>query len=81
MEGIAAWWPAEPRRWMELRDTGGHVDPPVGMVDQSVMPAAQRNTVVDAGGAVIGPMNAMVDIAPAGRYRTPRKSAPAVSNE
>ncbi|MGH3546876.1 MAG: hypothetical protein ACRDQU_01865, partial [Pseudonocardiaceae bacterium] len=40
VEGVAAWWPAEPGWWVELWDAGGHVDPPVGMVDQSVMPTA-----------------------------------------
>jgi hypothetical protein len=52
---------------MELRDAAGHVDSPVGMVDESVMAAAECDTVFDAGGAVVGPVDNVVDIAPAGR--------------
>lgn len=50
------------------------------MVEEFVVAAAEGDTVSDASGTFIGPMDAMVNIAPTGRYRTPGKSAPAVSN-
>lgn len=53
---------------MELGNVVPYVDAPVRMVDQAVMVAAQRNTIVDAGGAVVGPVDNVVDVAPAGRH-------------
>ncbi|MGB6226353.1 MAG: hypothetical protein WBF76_13555, partial [Pseudonocardiaceae bacterium] len=41
VEGVAAWWPAQPGWWVEFWDTAGHVDAPVGVVGEFVMPTAQ----------------------------------------
>ena len=57
VEWISAWRPAQPRWWVELWNTVGHLDPPVGMVDKAMVPAAQRNAVIDAGWSVVDPMN------------------------
>jgi hypothetical protein len=76
VEGIAAWWATQPWWWVEFWDAAGHVDSPVGMVDKPVVAAAERHTVSDTGGASIGPMDTMVDIAPTGWYRTPGKAHP-----
>lgn len=46
-----------------------------------MMSTAQRNAVPDAGGPVVGPMNYVVNIAPAGWYRTSGESASAVSED
>ncbi|MFY9808396.1 MAG: hypothetical protein WAK86_14150, partial [Pseudonocardiaceae bacterium] len=70
VEGVAAWWAAEPRWWVELRDTADHFYPPAGMVEEPVVAAAECNAVVDAGGAVINPMDKVMNFAPVGRYRT-----------
>ncbi|MGB8995030.1 MAG: hypothetical protein WCC65_06960 [Pseudonocardiaceae bacterium] len=80
MEGIAAWWAAQPWWWMEFWDTAGHVYSPVGMVEKLVVAAAERDAVVDAGGAVVSPMDNVVNFGPAGWYRTPWKGASAVSD-
>jgi hypothetical protein len=40
VEGVAAWWAAQPGWWVEFWDAGGHVDSPVRMVDESVVAAA-----------------------------------------
>jgi hypothetical protein len=53
---------------MEFWNAAGHVDSPVGVVDESMMPAAERDAVFGAGRAVVGPMDYMMDIAPAGWY-------------
>ena len=71
---------AQPGWWVEFWDTAGHVDSPVGVVGEFVMPTAQCHAVSDAGGAVVGPVDNMMNFTPPGRYRTPGKSAPAVSN-
>ena len=78
VEGVSAWWAAEPLWWVEFWDTFGHVDSPAGMVKELVVAAAQRDAVSDAGRAIIGPMDNVMDFAPAGRYRTPGKGAPGV---
>jgi hypothetical protein len=81
VEWIAARRPTQPRWWMEFWNAAGHVDSPTGMVEEFVVAAAEGDTVSDAGGTFIGPMDAMVNIAPTGRYRTPGESAPAVSDD
>ena len=68
VEGIAAWWAAQPRWWVEFWNTGDHLDSPVGMVEESVVAAAQRHAVADAGRPIIGPMDHVMDFAPAGGY-------------
>ncbi len=80
VEGVAAWWAAEPGWWVEFWDTGGQVYSPVGMVEESVMPAAERDAVFDAGGPMINPVHNVMDFAPPGRYRTAGKGASAVSD-
>lgn len=40
---------------------------------------AERNTVLEASRAMINPMYDMVNIAPAGRNRAPRKRTPAIA--
>ncbi len=65
---------------MKFWDTAGHLDSPVGVVDKSMVPAAERNAISDAGRAFVGPMGNMMNIAPAGRYRTARKRTPAIPN-
>jgi hypothetical protein len=52
---------------MEFWNTAGHLDSPVGMVDKSVVAAAERHAVIDAGGAMVGPMDYMMNIVPAAR--------------
>lgn len=59
VEGIAAWWAAQPRWWMKFWNTIGHVDSPVGLVDESVVAAAEGNAVVDAGGSVVSPVHGL----------------------
>ena len=81
VEGVSAWWAAEPLWWVEFWDTFGHVDSPAGMVEEFVVAAAEGDTVSDASGTFIGPVQNMMNFAPTGRYRTPGKSAPAVSDE
>ena len=81
VEGVVAWGFAQPWWWVELWDAAGHVDSPVGMVDESMVPPAERNTVSDAGRAVVDPMDHMVNVAPAGWYRTPWKGTSAISND
>jgi hypothetical protein len=68
VEWVAAWWPAQPRWWVEFWDAAGHGDAPVGMVEEPVVAPAQSDTVADAGGAVIGPMDRVVNVGPAGGY-------------
>jgi hypothetical protein len=50
------------------------------MVEESVVSTAQCNTVFDAGGTIISPMDNMMNFTPAGWYRTPGKGASAVAN-
>jgi len=40
VEWIAAWGIAQPGWWLEFWDTGGHLDPPVGVVEESVVAPA-----------------------------------------
>ena len=80
MEGVSAWWSAEPGWWVEFGDTAGHVDSPEGVVEEFVVAAAQGDAVSDAGGAIIGPVHNVMDFAPAGGYRTSRKGASAVAD-
>jgi hypothetical protein len=53
---------------MELWNTVGHLDVPAGMVEEPVVSAAERYTVLQAGRAVINPVNDVVYVAPASRY-------------
>ncbi|MGB8961201.1 MAG: hypothetical protein WCC38_04495 [Pseudonocardiaceae bacterium] len=84
VQGVAAWWAAESGWWVELRDTVDHFYPPAGMVQESVVATAERNTIINAGGAMISPVDKVVNFAPAGRYRTtwkggrPGRSGPPV---
>jgi hypothetical protein len=80
VQGIAAGWAAEPGWWVVVRTAADHLDSPGGMVDEAVVPAAEQDAVGEAGGTAVGPMNDVVAFTPAGRYRTPRKRAPAVSD-
>jgi hypothetical protein len=57
----------EPGWWMELWDAADHVDLPVGVVEESVVSAAERDAVLQAGWAVVVPVDDVVDVAPAGR--------------
>jgi hypothetical protein len=52
---------------MELWDAADHVDLPVGVVEESVVSAAERDAVLQAGWAVVVPVDDVVDVAPAGR--------------
>ena len=78
VEGVSAWWAAEPGWWVEFWDTVGHVDSPAGMVEEFVVAAAQGDAVFDAGRAIIGPVQNVMNFAPASRYRTARKGASTV---
>ena len=49
-------------------DTANHVYSPVGMVEESVVAAAERDAVFDAGGTIVGPVDDVMDFAPAGGY-------------
>jgi hypothetical protein len=80
VEGVSAWWSAEPGWWVEFGDTAGHVDSPAGVVEEFVVAAAQGDAASDAGGAIIGPVHNVMDFAPAGGYRTSRKDASAVAD-
>ena len=51
------------------------------MVNEPMVPAAERNAVRDAGRAFVGPMYDMMNIAPAGWYSTPRESTPAIPED
>jgi hypothetical protein len=53
---------------MELGDTVGHLDLPVGMVEEPMMSAAERDTIVQAGRAVVDPVDNVVNVAPPGGY-------------
>jgi hypothetical protein len=53
---------------MEFWNAAGHLDSPVGMVQESMVAAAQCDTVSDAGGAVVSPMDHVMNIAPASWY-------------
>src|SRR5262245_767313 len=66
---------------MEFWNAVGYLDSPVGVVDQAMMPAAERNAVCEAGGSSISPMDNMVNVAPTGRYRTPGESAPTIPDD
>jgi hypothetical protein len=44
------------------------LDLPVGVVEESVVSAAERDAVVEAGWTMIVPVDDVVDVAPAGRY-------------
>ena len=79
VQGIAAGWTADPGWWVEMRNAADHLDSPRGMVDEAVMPAAEQDTVVDAGGSSIRPMNDVVAFTPAGRHRTAGKRVSAIS--
>jgi hypothetical protein len=46
MEGVGAGWAAEPGWWMKFWDTVGHLDSPVGMVEESVVSAAECHAVL-----------------------------------
>ena len=78
VEGITAWESAQPGWWVEFWNTAGHLDPPVGMVDESMVATAQRNAVRDAGRAFVGPMYDMVNFAPTGWYSASWESTPAI---
>ena len=78
---IAARGFAKPGWWVELRDAVAHVDAPVGMVDEAVVAAAQRNTIVAAGEAVVGPVNNVVDVAPASGHETAREGAATITQD
>ena len=80
VEGVLAWWSAEPWWWVEFGNTAGHVDSPAGMVEELVVATAQGDAVSDAGRAIIGPMDNVMNFAPAGWYRTPGKGASAVAD-
>jgi hypothetical protein len=80
VEGVSAWWSAEPWWWVEFWDTAGQVYSPAGMVEKSVVPTAQGDAVPDAGGTIIGPMDNVMNFAPASWYRTTGKGASAVPN-
>jgi hypothetical protein len=67
VERVTAWRAAQPGWRMEFWNTAGHLDSPVGMVDKSVVAAAERHAVIDAGGAMVGPMDYMMNIVPAAR--------------
>lgn len=45
VEGVGAWWAAQPGWWMELWDSVGHLDSPGGVVEESVVSAAERDAV------------------------------------
>jgi hypothetical protein len=66
---------------VEFWDSGGHSDAPVGMVDESVVSAAEGDAVCEAGGAMVGPVHDVVDVTPAGRYETAGISASTVSDD
>jgi hypothetical protein len=53
---------------MELWDAADHVDLPVGVVEESVVSAAECHAVIEAGWTMIDPVDDVVDVAPAGRY-------------
>jgi hypothetical protein len=38
------------------------------MVEESVVAAAERDAVFDAGGTIVGPVDDVMDFAPAGGY-------------
>jgi hypothetical protein len=40
---------------------------PVGMVEESVVAAAERDAVFYAGGTIVGPVDDVMDFAPGGR--------------
>lgn len=50
------------------------------MVEEPVVTAAQGDAVSDTGGAVVGPVSHVVNVAPAGGYGTPGKSASTIPN-
>jgi len=50
------------------------------MVEELVVATAQDDEVSDAGRAIIGPMDNVMNFAPAGWYRTPGKGASAVAD-
>jgi hypothetical protein len=52
---------------MEFGDTAGHLDSPVRMVEESVVPAAERHTVSKLAGRD-HPVHEMVNVAPVGGY-------------
>jgi hypothetical protein len=81
MDWIAARGSTQPGWWVELRNAAGHVDAPVGMVQQSVVTAAECHTVGEAGSSSLGPMNNVMNVAPAGRDSTARKGAAAVAQD
>ena len=62
---VSAWQAAQPRGRVEFWNAAGHLDPPVGMVQESMVATAQCDAVFDAGGAVVSPMDHVVNIAPA----------------
>jgi hypothetical protein len=81
VDWIAARGSAKPGWWVELGDAVAHVDAPVGMVDEAVVATAQRNTIVDAGGAVVGPVDNVVDVAPASGHGTAREGAAIITQD
>ena len=69
----------KPVRWDEPRYPGGHVDPPLGVVDLIMMSTAQHDQVVDVGGAAVLPLDHVVHLAPARWSITPGVGAAAVA--
>lgn len=81
MEGIGARGAAEPGWWIKFWDSAGHLDLPGGVAEEPVVSAAERDTVLQAGRAVVDRVHEMVDVAPASRYCTPGKRTPAVAEK
>jgi hypothetical protein len=79
VQWVAAWRAAQPRWRVEFGEVIGHVDAPVGMVQQPVVAAAQGYTIGETGRAVVNPVNTMVNITPAGRDSTSGKGAATIT--
>ena len=56
----------QPAWWDEVGESVDHADLPFGVVDHSVVAAAQEQQIVEVGGAAVFPVSRVMSIGPSG---------------